>query len=160
MSEARYRGSIELLQPFLFRRIEAIDAKKRQIRFANERRLAPKADQFGGSAPGQVRYHHSVERTRRRCCGRIQIGIPVHVNHPDIAEIPADPRNRARATEQSPPRINGQRAGFYGLLDSRFERFEGLDDGRQISGARDFLRRACKCGWDRRQDQRLRSQST
>ena len=124
------------IEHFLLGQVEAGDSKQRQVRLANQRRLAPKTHQLGGAAPHDVRHHHSIHAARRRRRWNIQIGVAIHINHADVAEIAAGSGNCRECYRAIAAQNHRQRAGFHGLLDARLQRFERSDHARNIACAR------------------------
>ncbi len=78
--------------------------------------------------------------------GILQIGVAVHVNHADVAEIAAGPGNRRKSNRTIAAQNHGQRAGFYGLLDARLQRFERRDHARNVARAGTFVVNLKKLG--------------
>src|SRR5277367_1268145 len=64
-----------ICQQLFFGRIETRDAKKRQIGFADERRLAPETHQFSRAATGEMRDDHAIHASSGGGGGSIEIGV-------------------------------------------------------------------------------------
>ncbi len=71
-------------QKFLFRRVEAFEAKKQHVRLAYQRSIAPEARQFRRTLADDVGDHHAIDTARRRGGGRIQIGVAIEPQQADI----------------------------------------------------------------------------
>jgi len=66
----------------------------------------------------------------------MQIGVPVHVNEAHASKIPPGSRHSSQRNGTVPTQDYRQRTGFYGLFDSRLQRFQGFANRWQVAGSR------------------------
>ena len=121
-------------QIFLFLRIKSFESEKGHVRFAHERLLSPKANQFRRAFPENVRDHHAVNASGGRRSGSVQVGIAVDPQKIQVVVVAASGGQQADGLRAIAAEDQHQGAAFHRQFRAQLQVVEAGDDLGEIAG--------------------------
>src|SRR5882672_9062536 len=128
-----------LREKFLLGRVETLDAEEVNVRFANERRFAPKADEFGRAFADDACDDHAVNAAGRSRGRRIQIGVAIHPKKIEMFVITAGGGEKADGLGAIAAENEDESAALHGNFGARLEIGQAGDNFVDIASATVFV---------------------
>src|SRR5260221_6718489 len=126
-------------EKFLLGRIEALDTKEVNVRFADERRFSPEADEFGGAFADDTRDDHAVNAARGSRGRGIQIGVAIHPEKIEVFVVTTGGGEKADGLRAIAAKDEDEGAALYGNFGMRLEIGEVSDNFVDVASAAMFV---------------------
>ena len=128
-----------LRQNFLFGRVEACDAVKKDVGLADERGFAPEADEFGSTATDDVGDDHAVDAAGGCGGGSVQVGVAVEPDEIEMFVVAARAGEQTDGLSAVAAENEDESAAFHGDFGVDFEIVETGYDCGEVAGAAMFV---------------------